>query len=139
MEEISETRFYFNCHITFPDSLPSPAVKNVIIEYLQDLEEKYKNIISCHVAIKIPHKHHRKKIIHTDISFKTGFGDFFVNHDKDKNYSHEDPLISLRDAFEALENQLNTKLGMLHDKRVKSKSSTKSKEEILQYDWVDDL
>ena len=115
----------------------------MIIEYLKNLEERYKNIISCHIAVKIPHKHHRKKIIHVDIAFKTGFGDFYVNRDRDKNYSHRDPIISIRDAFEALENQLKTKLGLLHDTRIKLKSSMKGKEinekEIPQYDWVDDF
>lgn len=42
-----------NCQIDFPDSQVSPAVKDKIMDEIEALNDRYGNITTCHVSVRI--------------------------------------------------------------------------------------
>lgn len=93
--------------ITFVDSEPSPAVETRVRERVARLEKHFDGITSCHVFIASPHQHQRKgrryevrvevRVPGTELAITGKPGD--VN-------AHEDVYVAVRDAFDAMERQL---------------------------------
>src|ERR1700693_4104206 len=46
--------------ITFRNLEPSPTIEMWVQAEAEKLETFYSHILSCHVAVEIPHRHHRK-------------------------------------------------------------------------------
>jgi len=100
----------FQYEIAFPDFDPSDAIRADIEKYLVKLEEMHKNIISCHIAVRAPHKHQRNHIYHVNIQLQIPGEDIVINKEPEKNYAHTDMHVAIRDAFSALKNSLQKKV-----------------------------
>ncbi|OFZ19502.1 MAG: hypothetical protein A2Z20_02945 [Bdellovibrionales bacterium RBG_16_40_8] len=100
----------FPYDISFPDFKPSEAVSVDVEKYLKKLERLYDRIVSCHVAVRAPHKHHKNHIYHVHIRLKIPGEDIVVNREPEKNYSHADMHVAIRDAFNALHKQLRERV-----------------------------
>ncbi len=95
--------------IVFDDVESSPAVEQRIRERVRKLERFYQRITSCHVAVRKPHRHGRKgnrwdvrvevRVPGTELVTSRKPGD--VN-------AHEDLLVAVRDAFDAMERELKS-------------------------------
>ncbi len=93
--------------ITFRDMPPSEAVETVIREKADKLDHLFGRIMSCHVTVEAPHKHHNKgKLYQVHIDITVPNGEVVVSRDKHKNHAHEDVYVAIRDAFDAARRQL---------------------------------
>ncbi len=97
--------------VTFRDIEHSDAIENAIREKAAKLERFHDRITSCRVVISAPHQHnHQGTIYHVNIEVTVpGGGDLVVSREPEKNHAHEDAYVAVRDAFKALEKQLDKK------------------------------
>jgi len=96
--------------ITFRDMEPSEAVEARIREKAAKLEQYYDRIMSCRVMVESPHGHHHQgRLFQVRIDLTVPDGELVVNqahHHRD--HSHEDVYVALRDAFNAMQHQLQS-------------------------------
>ena len=103
----------FHYEITYPDFNPSPAINTDIEKYLKKIDSLFDRIISCHVAVRAPHKHSRKHIYHINISLEIPGDNIVVYHEPQKNQAHTDIHVAIRDAFRALKKQLIDRIELM--------------------------
>jgi ribosome-associated translation inhibitor RaiA len=93
--------------VTFRDMPRSEAVEAAIREKAEKLDEFYDHIMACHVVIESPHRHHKQgNLFHVSIDITVPGKEIVVNRDPDKDHSHEDAYVTIRDAFNAARRQL---------------------------------
>jgi ribosomal subunit interface protein len=94
--------------ITFRDMEPSEAVEARIREKAAKLDRHYDRIMSCRVMVEAPHGHHHQgRLFHVRIDLTVPEGELVVtqaHHHKD--HAHEDVYVAIRDAFNAIQRQL---------------------------------
>ncbi|MCB0392330.1 MAG: ribosome-associated translation inhibitor RaiA [Bdellovibrionales bacterium] len=95
-----------NCQIDFPDSQVSPAVKDKIMDEIEALNDRYGNITTCHVSVRIPHKHKEHPFFHIHVRLEVPGKTFIVGKEPEKNSEHRDVYLALRDSFDVLERRL---------------------------------
>ncbi|HEY5656099.1 MAG TPA: HPF/RaiA family ribosome-associated protein [Woeseiaceae bacterium] len=80
----------------------SAALEEDIRARAAKLEQFFDRIISCHVTVEAPHKHHNKGIIyHVRIAMTVPGRELAINRDHSENPAHEDPYVAVRDAFDS--------------------------------------
>ncbi len=88
--------------ITIRDISSSDALEAHIRDKVEKLESYFDRLVSCHVVVEMPHKHHQQgKEFNVRINIGVPGSDIVVNRDH-----HEDPYVALRDAFDAAKRQL---------------------------------
>jgi cold shock CspA family protein/ribosome-associated translation inhibitor RaiA len=112
--------------ITFRDMAPSPAIEANIREKAAKFDELYDRVMSCHVIVEAPHRHHHKgKAYQVCIYLTVPGGELVINrapkhldaaktaqpeelekalaesHEPSKHAAHEDVYVAIRDAFNA--------------------------------------
>jgi ribosome-associated translation inhibitor RaiA len=88
--------------ITFRHMDTSPALESEARDALARLETHCDRIISCHVVVEAPHKHHRRgRRFHVRIELTVPGRDIVIAHAHEDRASHEDAHVALRDAFHA--------------------------------------
>ncbi|SDY69531.1 ribosome hibernation-promoting factor, HPF/YfiA family [Nitrosomonas sp. Nm33] len=88
--------------ITIRDISPSDALEAHIRDKVDKLENFFDRLVSCHVVVEMPHKHHHQgKEFNVRINIGVPGSDIVVNRDH-----HQDPYVALRDAFDAAKRQL---------------------------------
>ncbi len=94
--------------IVYRDFPESEAITTTISKYIEKIEKFGRNqIVSCHVVVAAPHRHHHKgKIYHIQIRMHVGNKDIIVDHEREQDHSHEEINVAIRDAFSAAERQL---------------------------------
>ena len=106
----------FHYEISFPEFEPSDAIRADIETQLEKLEHLYDRIISCHISVRAPHLHKRKHIYHINLHLEIPGEDIIVNNEPEKNITHSDMHIAIRDAFNALQRQLRKRIKGLKNK-----------------------
>lgn len=102
-------------HITFRNTEPSEALKGKIHERMEKLEKIYNHIMSCEVIIEEPHKHHHKGNIYQVKIILSIPGDRLVaSSEAHYNHAHEEAHVAVRDAFDAIQRQLEQKARKQH-------------------------
>ena len=112
--------------ITFRDMAPSPAIEANIREKAAKFDALYDRVLSCHVIVEAPHRHHHKgKAYQVRINLTVPGGELVINrapkrldaaktprpeelekelaesHEPSKHAAHEDVYVAIRDAFNA--------------------------------------
>jgi cold shock CspA family protein/ribosome-associated translation inhibitor RaiA len=112
--------------ITFRDMAPSPAIEANIREKAAKFDELYDRVMSCHVIVEAPHRHHHKgKAYQIRIHLTVPGGELVINrapkrldaaktprpeeleielaesHEPSKHAAHEDVYVAIRDSFNA--------------------------------------
>jgi cold shock CspA family protein/ribosome-associated translation inhibitor RaiA len=65
--------------------------------------------MGCRVMIESHHRHHHKgKLYHVRIDLTVPGSELVVSRDPDENHAHEDAYVAIRDAFDAMERQLES-------------------------------
>lgn len=93
--------------ITFRNIPPSEAVEKKIREKAQKLQRITDNIVACRVTVEAPHKHHYKGStyqVHIDLTIPGN--EIVVSRDPGLNHAHENVYVAVRDAFNAVQRQL---------------------------------
>jgi ribosomal subunit interface protein len=87
----------------------SGAVEALIREKAQKLEEYSGEIVACKVMVETPHhKHSHGNLQHVRIELVVPGKEIVVARDPREQHAHEDVYVAIRDAFNAIEEQLRT-------------------------------
>jgi cold shock CspA family protein/ribosome-associated translation inhibitor RaiA len=85
----------------------SEALETDIREHVARLEEFCARITSCHVVIEKPHRHHHHgSVYQVRIHVSVPRRELVVTREPAKDHAHEDPYVTVRDAFKAMRRQL---------------------------------
>ncbi len=90
--------------VSYRDFSSSDAITTAIQEKVQKLARFHARITDCEIVISAPHKHSMKsKYYHIEIRCHLPGGPLVVTREPEKNDSHMDIYVCIRDAFLALE------------------------------------
>jgi ribosomal subunit interface protein len=93
--------------IRFDNLDPSPAIETAVHDRAGKLEQFADHIVSCHVTIASPHKHHRQGRLYTvKVDVRLPGGELVVSREPSADHAHEDVYVALRDAFNATRRRL---------------------------------
>ncbi len=93
--------------ISFVDIARSPAAETRIRERVTRLEHRFDGITSCHVYVASPHQHQRKgNLFEVRIEVRVPGAELAVADRPGNINAHEDVYVAIRDAFDAMERQL---------------------------------
>ena len=93
--------------IRFHNMDPSAAMEAAIRERVQKLEKFGEHIVSCHVTVDAPHKHHHQgNLFQIKVDVRLPGGNAIASRDPAKDHAHEDAYVALRDAFKAVQRQV---------------------------------
>ncbi len=102
--------------ITFRESLdPTGAIRARIHEQVEKLDAFHKNIIGCQVVVESPHhNHHRGNLYQVRVNLSVPGHQFVATSESKHDHAHEDVYVAVRDAFDALERQLESLTRIQH-------------------------
>ena len=96
--------------ISFHNLEPSPAVEAAIRKHVAKLERRYGRLTACRVAVEAPHGQHRTgNVYEVHVRMAVPGRELTVTrepHKPHERYAHADVYVSLREAFDAAERQL---------------------------------
>ena len=95
--------------ISFRDIPHSDFVESAIWDRVSLLDRAFpgKKISSCQVVISAPHRHrHHGKVFHVQVRLSVPQKKIVVTREPEKDPSHENVYVAIRDAFAAIERQL---------------------------------
>lgn len=93
--------------ITWRGIQSSAALETRIRELAQGLEKFSSQIVHCRVVIELPDKHSRQgRVYEVRIQVTTPGAQLIAQREHRERHSHEDPYIAVRDAFRAVQRQL---------------------------------
>jgi ribosome-associated translation inhibitor RaiA len=82
-------------------------VEAKVRERVEELEQFYSGIISCHVMIEAPSRRHRQGgLYHIRVDLKVPGREIVVKRDPSEHHVHEDIHVAVRDCFDAARRQL---------------------------------
>lgn len=93
--------------ITFRHIEASEAVENNIRDHAGELEQFYDQIMSCRVVVDESHKHHHQgKLFQVHIDVTVPGKELVAGREPGQHHAHEDIYVAIRDAFDAMQRQL---------------------------------
>jgi len=85
----------------------SEALEENVRKHAAGLDELFDRITSCRVVLEKPHRSHRNgNIYHVHIHVAVPQRELVVHREPEQDPSHEDPYITVRDAFQAMRRQV---------------------------------
>ena len=97
--------------IDFHDMTPSEAVAARVRERVAKLEDHFSGIVGCRVGIEAPHHHHQRgNLYHVKVVVQLPGREVVVNRGPGNDPAHKDVYVAIRDAFDASERQLATRV-----------------------------
>ena len=94
---------------TYRGFSPPLLAKDRIGQRMKKLEKLYPRITSCRVVAEEAHRHHHKgKLYSVRIDVTVPGGEIVASRQHQDMHSHEDFFVAMRDAFDALEVQLQS-------------------------------
>ena len=95
--------------ITFRGLEATPTLEAKVRERVGRLERYHTRIMGCRVMIESHHRHqHKGKLYHVRIDLTVPGSELVVSRDPEENHAHEDAYVAIRDAFNAMERQLES-------------------------------
>jgi len=93
--------------ITFRHLDVSDSVKSNIQTRIAWLEQFSDQIISCHVVVERPHKHHRRgNLLHVRIDLRLPGRELVISRGPSAHKAHKDINVTIHDAFDEARRQL---------------------------------
>lgn len=93
--------------LSFNNMEPSDFVESRIRERVDRLERRYSHINSCRIAVEVPHRPHvHDNTYHVRIEVGVPGTELVVSRDPGDVNAHKDIYVAIRDAFDAMERQL---------------------------------
>lgn len=93
--------------VRFRNMESSDALDARVKQHAEKLQQFYDQIIGCNVTIEVPHHHqHRGYRYLVRIRISVPGNVIVVSHENEKDDTHEDPYIAVRDAFDSARRQL---------------------------------
>lgn len=102
--------------ITFHGLKQSDSISARVLERAQKLEKYFDSIQSCRVAIEAPHNRHLKgNQFRVRIEVLVPGQQLVVTRGHDEDRAYTDLYVTLRDAFDAMQRQLESYSARLHE------------------------
>ena len=93
--------------VSFDGVAVDDAVRDAALAHVAKLETFCRDIIGCHVVLSQPHRHPRHgRLWSVRVDLVVPGVDIIVNRTHCRDQAHEDPLVALRDAFDAAKRRL---------------------------------
>lgn len=93
--------------IAFHNTEPSEALEQRIRERVARMQKRFGRINSCRVVVEVPHRSQVKALAyHLRIEVGVPSKELVVSRDPGDRNAHFDPYVAVRDAFDAMERQL---------------------------------
>ncbi|MBA4696737.1 MAG: ribosome-associated translation inhibitor RaiA [Legionella sp.] len=109
---------------------PSEAVDSKIHHFADKLEKRYDRILGCHVVIQSPHRrHHKGNLYQVNINLSVPEAKLVASRESSGDHSHEDLYVSVRDAFQAIQRQLQDYVAQRRGHVKHHESLSKAKEQ----------
>ena len=105
----------FPYEIAFVDCEPSEAVRFQLEQQLARLNNLYKRIIDCKIAVRVHHKASKNRFYHLNIILDLPGKKIVASHDPETKSDHSEPSAAIRDAFHKLIRQLDDFLAIRKD------------------------
>lgn len=94
-------------HITFRNMHPSEAVEAAVRDRVARLDRLFPNLTSCRVMIEEHHRHHQQgNLFHVRVDVTAPGHELVSGRESDANHAHEDIYVAVRDAFDAMDRQV---------------------------------
>ena len=93
--------------VKFHNMERSQAIEENVRAHVDKLERFHDNITRCRVSVEAPHHHHRQGN-HYEVRIELSVPEkrLAVGHEPGDRRAHEDVYVTIRDAFSAMERQL---------------------------------
>lgn len=92
---------------TFHGLNHSAEIESKIVEAAEKLHRIYAEIVSCRVVVDLANRRHRKGNLYTiGIDLSVPGTELHVGHEPGDRNAHKDVFVAIRDAFNAMERQL---------------------------------
>ncbi len=93
--------------ITFRHMEPSEAVEARLRKEARKLERYHEHIMACRIIVEAPHAHHHQgKIYSVRVDMTVPGAELVASRPQHANHAHEDVYVAIRDAFDAVQRQL---------------------------------
>lgn len=93
--------------VTFRHMETSEALLADIEEKAAKLDRFSDHIMACRVVVEAPHQHHHKgNLYRIAIDLTVPGGEIVASRSADEHHAHEDVYVAVRDAFNAVQRQL---------------------------------
>lgn len=103
--------------IRFNNLEPSDAVEANVRKHVERLEHFCDDIVSCRVILEAPHKHHHQgNVYRVTVDVRTPGDESVASRASPRHHAHEDIYVAIRDAFDAVQRQLQD-----HVRKVRGK------------------
>lgn len=101
----------FPLQVSFRNCAQSEAILSAIRERADRLEKFTDRIVSCQVMVEAPHKsQHKGNVYRVRIDLSIPGEELVVGRDREHYGDHEDVYVAIRDAFNAVQRQLQDHL-----------------------------
>lgn len=108
--------------VTFRNMEPSDSLERKVRQRVDKLHRYFDRIVSCHVAIEVPHRSPAHALTyHVRIEVRVPEKVLVVSRDPGDRKDHFDAHLVVRDAFDAMERQLEE-----HSRKVRGEVKTPS-------------
>lgn len=106
--------------VTFRNAERSEPVEEVIRERVDKLNRYFEHIISCRVTVEVPNRTPQYDVLNHRVSVEISVPneELVVSREPNEHDNFNDIYVTLRDAFDAAEQQLRTYAGRLQETRV---------------------
>jgi hypothetical protein len=107
--------------VTFHGLLPSPSLETLIGAEVDDLARSFDRIVSCRIAVELPHRHQRRGGLYR-VVVEVGIqgAHLVAGRSPDEEAAHANARIAVRDAFRAARRQLEE-----HDLRPRKRRAAR--------------
>lgn len=120
-------------HVSFRDMDSTPALEELIRDWVAKLEHVYDRIERCDVVVERPHQHHHQgQRIRVRVTLAVPGPDIVISHDHELDAAHEDAYVAIRDAFHAARRQLED-----HARRIRQDVKTHIEPEHGRITYLD--
>ena len=97
--------------IDYHHMTPSESVSARVAERVGKLEGRFSGIVGCRVGIEAQRHHHQRgNLYHVKVVIQLPGSEVVVNRDPGHDPAHKDVHVAVRDAFDAAERQLATRV-----------------------------
>jgi ribosomal subunit interface protein len=95
--------------ITFRHVASSPALEAEILDRARKLERLCDRIVGCRVTVEAPqHRHRKGNLYHLRIDVTLPGEELVATRGPSRHHAHEDAYVAIRDAFDAMERELES-------------------------------
>jgi ribosomal subunit interface protein len=106
--------------LAFHNVDPSPKLEQRIRERVDKLHRFFDRIVSCRVTVSVPHRSQANALTyHVRVEVRVPGKELVVSRDPGDQRGHFDPYVVVRDAFDAMQRQLES-----HSRKVRGEVKT---------------